>query len=141
MPKRANPMAVKAALTYDVSEAARALGKSPATLRNWIQDGFPIMATRKPYLISGAALREYLRAKYGKPKTILSSDELYCLCCQAGRHPVDMAVVATPNNSKTTRLRGICLECGAKACRLVSNASVSQFARTFRFKTCGRSDA
>ena len=31
MGKRANPMAVKAALTYEIDEAATALGKSPAT--------------------------------------------------------------------------------------------------------------
>ena len=29
-------MAVKAALTYEVGEAAVLLGKSPATIRNWI---------------------------------------------------------------------------------------------------------
>ncbi len=46
MGKRANPMAVKAALTYEVGEAAKVLGKSPATIRNWIKDGLPVMASQ-----------------------------------------------------------------------------------------------
>lgn len=59
MPKRANPMAVKANATYDVFEAARALKVSPATIRNWIKDGLEAMTSTKPYLILGAAIREY----------------------------------------------------------------------------------
>ena len=68
MSKRANPMAVKAALSYEIGEAATALGKTPATIRNWIKDGLPVMSSRKPYLISGAAIREYLRVKYKSAK-------------------------------------------------------------------------
>lgn len=48
MSKRANSMAVKAALTYDIGEAAKALGKSPATIRNLIKDGLPAMTSCKP---------------------------------------------------------------------------------------------
>ena len=78
MSKRANPMAVKASLTYTVGEAAHALGKTPATIRNWIRDGLPVMSSHKPYLISGAAIREYLRAKYKNAKRPLGPDQLYC---------------------------------------------------------------
>ena len=47
MSKRANPMAIKTALTYEISEAAFALGKSPATIRNWVKDGLPVLSSRK----------------------------------------------------------------------------------------------
>jgi predicted transcriptional regulator len=57
-------MAVKAGLSYEVSEAAKALGKNEATIRNWIKDGLRLMASMKPCLISGAELRDYLRTKY-----------------------------------------------------------------------------
>jgi predicted transcriptional regulator len=46
MGKRANPMAVKASLTYEVGEAAAALGKSEATIRNWIKDVLSVMDTK-----------------------------------------------------------------------------------------------
>ncbi len=113
MGKRANPMAVKAALTYEVGEAAKVLGKSPATIRNWIKDGLPVMASQKPYLISGEALRDFLQAKYRAAKSPLAPDELYCLSCRAGRNPVGSTVEACPNTAKTTRLKGLCSQCGA----------------------------
>jgi hypothetical protein len=63
------------------------LGKTEAAIRNWIKDGLLVMASMKPYLISGAELRDYLPAKYQKSKTTLAPDELYCLLCRAGRKP------------------------------------------------------
>jgi hypothetical protein len=64
MGKRANPMAFKATLTYEINEAAAALGKTPATVRSWIKDGLPVLSSRKPYLISGEAIRLFLRSIY-----------------------------------------------------------------------------
>lgn len=141
MGKRANPMAVKAALTYEIGEAARTLGKSPATIRNWIKDGLPVMAQRKPYLISGAAIRDYLRAKYANAKSPLAFDELLCMGCGKGRKPLDMEVECVPNNSNTFRIIGVCDQCGATAARIIAKRKAPDFARTFRFKNGGNSDA
>ncbi len=141
MSKRSNPMAVKAALTYEIGEVAAALGKSPATIRNWIKDGLPVMSSKKPYLISGAAVREYLRAKYKAAKTPLSSDELYCLACRSGRAPVGQVVSLTPISPKTSLLKGICSHCGATSTRMISAADTSNFARTFRIKEGAQGEA
>ncbi|SHK90303.1 hypothetical protein SAMN05444414_102193 [Roseovarius marisflavi] len=137
MSKRANPMAVKSALTYDVSEAAKALGKSPATIRNWVKDGLPVMSSKKPLLFSGLALREYLRAKYRAKKTPLASDELYCPSCKTGRKPAAMTVEAFSNSTKTTRLLGICSHCDAYSSRIISNGKSDAFAQTFHVKEGG----
>ena len=134
-------MAVKSALTYEVSEAAKALGKSQATIRNWIKDGLPVLASQKPCLISGAAIRDYLRAKYRATKSPLSEDELYCLSCRTGRKPVDMIVGAVPNTPKTTRLKGLCGCCGAVSVRIISNSRTHEFAQTFHLKEGANSDA
>lgn len=134
MGKRANPMAVKAALTYEVGEAAEALGKSTATIRNWIRGGLPVMSSQKPCLISGAVLRDFLRAKHSAAKSTLEPDELYCLSCRAGRRPVGFVVEAVPNTAKTTRLKGVCSRCGAVSMRIISNAKADIFAETFQFR-------
>jgi hypothetical protein len=134
MGKRANPMAVKASLTYEVSEAAAALGKSEATIRNWIKDGLPVMASKKPQLISGQDIRDYIRAKSKGAKSSLSPEQLYCLSCQEGHKPVGMAVETVPNNEKTDRLIGVCETCGGSASRIISKSKSSHFAAIFRFK-------
>lgn len=141
MGRRANPMAIKAALTYEINEIAALLGKSPATIRNWINDGLPVLSQKKPFLISGAALRDFLRAKMQKSKSPLAPNELFCLSCRAGRKPLGMAVEAITNTPKTTRLKGACEQCGASACRMISNTKAADFARTFRFEGNGNSEA
>ena len=141
MSKRANPMAVKAALSYEVSEAALALGKTPATIRHWIKDGLPVMSSRKPYLISGEAIRTYLRAKYEAARRPLGPDHFYCPSCREARQPVDMAATLSPNNARTSLLKGVCDHCGSTCTRMISTSKVSDFARTFNFKEGADSEA
>lgn len=140
MGKRVNPMGVKSALTYEVSEAAVALGVSKATIRNWVRDGLPIMATKKPYLISGAEIRAYLRSKSKAAKKPLNHDELTCFRCGAGRKPFAMSVECIPNTIKTSRLAGACEQCGGTASRIISNSRLNEFAATFHFKTGASSE-
>jgi hypothetical protein len=128
-------MAIKSVLTYEISEAAVALGVSVATIRNWIKDGLPVMATKKPFLISGAELRAYLQSKNDSAKKPLNENELNCFHCRAGRKPIGLAVVCHPNTPKTSRLAGECERCGGAASRLISNSRREEFAATFNFKT------
>lgn len=141
MSKRVNPMAVKASLTYTVGEAALALGKTPATIRSWIRDGLPVMSSRKPYLISGAAIREYLRARYKAAKRPLAPDQLFCPGCGVGRRPLDMAATVAPLTKRTSLLKSICSHCGGTSTRMISSAKSAVFAQTFRIKEKAGSDA
>lgn len=131
MGKRANPMAVKAALTYDIKEAARAFGVTSATIRNWIKDGLPVMSERKPYLMLGLALREYLRAKYKAAKRPLGADQLFCPACKEGTRPYDMQVTLMPVTLKTDLLKGVCGQCGGTCTRMISKSQHGDFAQTF----------
>lgn len=132
MGKRANPMAVKAALTYDIYEAAKALGKTPATIRSWIKDGLPVMSSRKPYLISGEAIRSYLREKYKAAKRPLGQNEFFCPGCRDARQPVGMAATVWPMQNQTVLLKGVCITCGCTCTRMISKSRLGEFAQRFR---------
>jgi hypothetical protein len=132
MPRRANPMAVKANATYDVFEAARALSVTPATIRNWIKDGLEAMTASKPYLILGSAIREYLRAKYAAARRPLKDDELFCPSCGKGRKPLNMQVSQSQITAKTDLLKGICGHCASTATRMISHKQRQAFAATFQ---------
>jgi len=141
MGKRVNPMAVKAALTYEIGEAAAVLGVTSATIRNWIKDGLPVMKAQKPFLISGTAMREYLRAKNRAAKRPLDWNELYCPSCRAGRTPRDMAVTIAPITAKTSLLKGCCSECNATVARIISNADVAEWSKVFQVTKADQSEA
>ncbi|WP_171209380.1 MULTISPECIES: DNA-binding protein [unclassified Ruegeria] len=134
MAKYPNPMLVKASRTYDVLEAARALGRTPATIRHWIKDGLEVLAARKPYLILGQAIRNYIRAKSASRKKPLSQDEIYCLSCKAGRRPLDMVVTLHSLTSKTYRINGVCDTCAAPMSRIISSSKAPQFLEVFTLK-------
>ena len=141
MPRRANPMAVKANVTYDVFEAARALKVTPATIRNWIKDGLKAMTSQKPFLMLGAAIREYLRAKYKAAKRPLEPDQLYCPRCKTGRAPLGMMATQSKMTAQTDLLTGPCGICGATSTRIISHDQRVRFAATFRITKSGDSEA
>ncbi len=141
MSKRANPMAVIAALSYEVGEAALVLGKTPATIRNWIKDGLPVMSSRKPYLISGEAIRACLRAKHNAARRPLGPDQLYCPACREAHQPMGMAATLASINARTSLLKGLCEHCGGTCTRLISTSKTSDFARTFNIKEGPDSEA
>ncbi|NVO57203.1 helix-turn-helix domain-containing protein [Rhodobacteraceae bacterium B1Z28] len=132
MGKRANPMAVKAVLTYDIKEAAAALGKTPATIRSWIKDGLPVMSSRKPYLISGEAIRFYLRAKYKAAKRPLRPSDFFCPGCGGARQPVGMTATVWPMKNRTVLLKGVCTKCGGTCTRMISKSRLGEFAHRFQ---------
>lgn len=135
MGKRANPMAVKASLTYDIAEAAKALGVTPVTIRNWIKDGLPVMSSRKPFLILGEAVREYLQGKRKANKRPLQPDELFCPSCRDGQKPVGLVVTITQLGSGTSLLKGDCEACGCTNTRMIAMRDRSTFAATFQIAT------
>lgn len=134
-------MAVKAVLTYEISEAAAALNKSPATIRSWIKDGLPVMASQKPYLLLGADIRSYLQSKSRDAKSPLEETELFCPACKTGHEPVDMRVTQQSFSPKTTLLKGTCSQCSATATRIVSTPKLPDCAKIFNFEKGGESDA
>ena len=131
MPKRPNPMAVKQVLTYTVEEAADVLGVTAATVRNYIGRGLPVMANKRPTLLSGQEIRRFLRAERRAKKSPLAPSELRCPSCQTGRRPFGMLVDSEPINQNTAILKGFCEVCEAPSTRFVSIHRLPEFAETF----------
>ena len=96
MGKKLNPMAVKKASTYDTKELARALGVTPATVRNLYRRGMPALTSKTPYLFIGEGVREFIKAERNANKRPLEPDQLYCPACRKGRRPFAMMVDLVP---------------------------------------------
>lgn len=122
---------IKKHLTYTVTEAAETLGASTATIRNWIKQGLPIQKDRRPYLILGQDLRDFIQKNTNAKRYKLQNSELNCFKCNAGRRPINNAVVLFPQTAKTSRLQGKCDDCGGKVSRVISNALLSEFSKVF----------
>lgn len=131
MAKRPNPRSIKAARSYTIPELSDALGVSVGTVRGWVRNGLPAMTNRRPYLVHGGALRDYLEDRRSKAKTPLSEAELYCLTCKRGRLPLGMMVDCMAQSPKTARLVGLCATCGGTCNRMVSRAKLGSLGTMF----------
>ena len=131
MAKRPNTRSIRAARTYTIEEAAEALGVSVGTIRGWVKVGLPIMASKRPFLILGDALRRFVEQRRATLKVTLKPDQLYCLSCKAGRQPMGLMIDVLPQTTKTARLVGLCDVCGGTCNRMVSLAKLDQIRLIF----------
>jgi excisionase family DNA binding protein len=106
-----NRRSIKIHRNYTVEEAARATGCAKGTIRRWIKSSaLPTITDRKPNLILGGDLFDYLKARATSgPKLQLS--ECYCLKCRAPREPALGMADYVPLTPTTGNLRALCSIC------------------------------
>ena len=85
MARRVNPRNIKIHQTYQIDQAAYALGVSIPTIRDWIKKGLPAMRAQTPFLIIGSDLREYIENSRRDAKAPLEVNQFYCLRCRSPR--------------------------------------------------------
>ncbi len=105
---------IQTSRTYKVIEIAKRLDRTVYTVRNWINQGLPVIPDTSPRLIDGAVLKDWLKAKWAKRKKPCGIGELYCCKCCKPRAPHPTSVkTAAGLGSSTVRLSGKCRVCGA----------------------------
>lgn len=125
MSRRAcNPRRAKINRNYSVEDAARLLHVHKNTIREWIRHGLPVIDDRRPILILGGDLAEYLARRRSSKKRPCGPGQIYCVRCRCPQHPAlgmadYLAITATCGN-----LVGICPACDLLMYRRVSLAKI-----------------
>ncbi|WGW03650.1 helix-turn-helix domain-containing protein [Tropicibacter oceani] len=134
MAKRLDPRRLRAVLTYDVPELARALGVTQGTVRAMIRRGLPTLNSQRPTLILGSAAKAYIEVANVQARSPLEPDQLFCLTCKAPRHPWG-GMVDLVRTRRAPRIEGLCEVCEGKCSRVVSAAKIPEIARIFDLAT------
>lgn len=122
-----NPRLAKIHRNYTTEEVAALFGVHKNTVREWVKRGLPVSDDKRPMLILGRALFEFLQTRRAKNKRPCQSDEIYCLRCRIPQHPAgDMADYQTVTTT-TGNLIGICPTCETMLYRRVSLAKLDLF--------------
>ncbi len=124
MARRINLRAIRANTPYTFEEAAVALHVSIVTIRSWEKKGLSVMRTRKPFLILGSALQEFVENRIRNAKVPLEPDQLYCLPCRKPQIPMGRLVDYVPQTATTGRLVGLCPDCERTCSRMTSKAKL-----------------
>lgn len=111
MPRRGmNWRRVKRHRSYSVGEAAQVVGVSKLTVRRWVKGDLPALTEKRPWLILGNDLAEFLQRR-AKSKTRLRLDEFFCFRCRRPRPAAAGMADYVPRNARSGMLIGLCAEC------------------------------
>lgn len=131
MARRADPRRLRSALSYTVSELARACRVTEGTVRQWLKDGLPALTQQRPTLITGAAAKAFLIARRAKKKKPIGPDELFCLSCKTPRKAFEGIVDLMETPGQAPRIHGFCAVCETMCCRIVKRSDIPDLRRDF----------
>lgn len=120
MAHRASAVRVKAIRSYTVEEAAEAVGVTPQTVRSWIGQGLQALTARRPHLILGWALKEFVSHRRERRRQPLKLGEFFCFRCKA---PTTAGQSIATYHKKTAthgRLEAFCVNCEGPCGRITA---------------------
>ena len=126
MGKLPNPNRAKIHRSYTVEEVAELFSVHKNTVREWIKTGLPIGDDKRPLLILGIDLRDFLQQKRTARKQKCKPFELFCLRCRSPQHPAENMAEYEPINATTGRLIAICPACTGLMNKFISRANVAK---------------
>jgi hypothetical protein len=119
-----NPRIVKIHRSYTVAEVADLFRMHKNTVRAWIKAGLPVIDDKRPALIQGLDLREFVQARRLKNRQTCPPGHIYCVRCRAPKAPGCDMVEYVPMTDTTGNLRGICPDCETLIHRRVSRTKI-----------------
>jgi len=126
MPKLPNYRRVKIHLSYTVEGVARLLEVHKNTVRAWLKSGLAKIDDRRPTMILGKVLFDFLHARRQNKKQPCQPGEFYCLRCRVPKQPDGDMADYLPITERLGNLEGICPDCGAMIYRRASLAKLAQ---------------
>jgi hypothetical protein len=124
--RRPNHRLVKIHRTYSVEEVANLFGAHRNTVRQWIKIGLPVIDQRRPILVQGQALSDFLQARRLKTKQACKPGEIYCVRCRAPRKPAGDMADYKPLTESLGNLIGICPACHTMIYRRVNLTKLAE---------------
>jgi len=120
MPRKLNHRLAKIHRTYTVEEVARRWGVHRNTVRQWVKLGLRTIDGKRPMLIHGRELAEFLQARRQQNKRKCRPGEIYCVRCRAPRVPAGNMADYEPQTDVLGSLIGICPSCDCVIYRRVN---------------------
>jgi excisionase family DNA binding protein len=105
--------------SYEVAELAADMGIDKRTVRRWISGGLPAIRDRKPILLLGADVTDYLKRKRRR-KIRCAEGQFPCFRCHAPRGPAFGEAEIANRSATSLNLRALCVVCSAVMHRRVS---------------------
>ena len=120
-----NHRLVKINRSYTVDEIASLFKAHRNTVRNWLRHGLAAIDDRRPILVHGGVLIDFLTTRRKKNKRPCAPGQIYCFGCRDPRIPDGNKVVYQALTSDRGNLIGVCPDCGTRLFRRVSQTKLA----------------
>jgi hypothetical protein len=119
---------VKALRSYTIDEVARTLEVHRNTVRHWIKNGLPVIDDKRPILILGSYLAEYLLRRREARRQPCRAGQIFCLKCRKPQEPAGRMADFVASSATSGALVGICPACNRLMYRRVSATRLCEVA-------------
>jgi hypothetical protein len=126
--RRPDRRRVKLLRSYTIDEIARTLEVHRNTVRHWIKAGLRTIDGKRPILILGSDLAEYLLRRREARRQPCRAGQMFCLKCRKPQEPAGLMADFVPSSAAAGALVGICPACNRLMYRRVSMARLSEVA-------------
>ena len=126
-----NPRRVRTGQSYSVQEIAELYGLHKNAVLRWIKDGLPLIDQRKPFMIHGGDLAEYLTNKQSGRKHKCKPDEFFCFKCRAPRRAWENAPDIIIRNESKLTISGLCAVCDTPVHRVGTVKKLPEYQKIF----------
>lgn len=120
-----NHRLVKIHRSYTVEQIADIFGAHQNTIRRWLKQGLESIDTRRPTLVLGSVLIDYLKVRRSRTKRPCKPGQIYCMRCREPRIPAGSSVAYQPTTAVLGNLIGSCALCGTRLFRRVNLAKLA----------------
>jgi len=119
MKRKHNIRHIKENYPYLIYEVCILLGVHKNTVLRWIKkEGLKTIDGKKPFLIHGSDLKEFLKKRQDARQSKCKDDELFCTTCKKPQKPFGMLIDIFMYTKNRGNLQGICSVCDRKIYRV-----------------------
>ncbi len=119
-----NHRLVKIHRSYTVEEITKLFGVHKNTVRSWLKDGLATIDNKRPMMIAGHDLVEFIKKRRTKNKQTCKPGELFCVKCRAPKLPAEGMADYSPVTEKFGNLVAFCPDCESIMNQRVSLARI-----------------
>ncbi len=112
-----NTRRIRLTVSYSVQDVAELFGIHKNAVLRWIKDGLKIIDQRKPYLVYGRVLADFINVRQIERKQVCGKDEFYCCKCRRPRKALPRSVQVEKRNQHRIKISGICAICHSRIFR------------------------
>ncbi len=129
--RKYNTRLIKQTLSYSTQEIAGLFGLHKRTVQEWYAQGLPRIDDRKPFLVRGANLKEFLDTRQGNRKRRCQPNEFYCFKCRGPHASWENVIDIKFLNEKRLLLAGLCVQCTMPVYKFASVRKFEELQKTF----------